>query len=184
MPILRRELTLSARRGRVQIDRAWFAGIVLVIVLGTFISWYYALKGAWSADMMSAVATQSFLFVVIAHAMSIFMLSTIGALSIAGEVDRKTLGFLLATRLGNAEIVLGKLAACMIGFLSSLAAGLPVMILLNVLGGVHPPVDLARLCRNPLDRVLHPLVGALGLERRPGWPPRDTASRCSPSSLG
>ena len=136
MPILRRELTVVARRGRVHIDRAWFAGILLVIVLGTFASWYYALKGAWSADTMSAVATQSFLFVVIAHAMSIFMLSTIGALSIAGEVDRKTLGFLLATSLGNAEIVLGKLAACMIGFLSILAAGLPVMILLNVLGGV------------------------------------------------
>ena len=92
--------------------------------------------------MMSAVATQSFLFVVIAHAMSIFMLSTIGALSIAGEVDKKTLGFLLATRLGNTEIVLGKLAACLIGFLSSLAAGLPVMILLNVLGGVHPQLIL------------------------------------------
>lgn len=142
MPILRRELTLSARRGRVHVDRAWFAGILLVIVLGTFISWYYALKGAWSADMMSAVATRSFLFVVIAHAMSIFMLSTIGAVSIAGEVDRKTLGFLLATRLGNAEIVLGKFAACMIGFLSIVAAGLPVMLLLNVLGGVHPQLIL------------------------------------------
>ncbi len=142
MPILRRELTVVARRGRVHVDRAWFAGILLVIVLGTFISWYYALKGEWTGDMTSAVATQSFLFVVIAHAMSIFMLSTIGALSIAGEVDRKTLGFLLATRLGNAEIVLAKLAACMFGFLSSLAAGLPVMILLNVLGGVHPQLIL------------------------------------------
>jgi ABC-type Na+ efflux pump permease subunit len=91
---------------------------------------------------MSGVATQSFLFVVIAHAISIFTLSTVGALSIAGEVDRKTLGFLLATRLRNDEIVLGKLAACMIGFLSSLAAGLPVMILLNVLGGVPPQLIL------------------------------------------
>ncbi len=57
-------------------------------------------------------------------------------------MDRKTLGFLLATRLSNAEIVLGKLAACVAGFVASLAAGLPVVVLLNVLGGVHPMLIL------------------------------------------
>ncbi len=138
MPILRRELTVTARRGRFHADRAWFAGTLLVIVLGTFACWYFTQKGAWSPELMSAVALQSFLFVVIAHGVSIFVLATVGALSIAGEMDRKTLPFLLATRLSSAEIVLGKLAACSAGFATTLAAGLPVMILLNVLGGVHP----------------------------------------------
>jgi ABC-type transport system involved in multi-copper enzyme maturation permease subunit len=142
MLILRRELKVAARCGQFHAARAWFSGILLVIVVGTFVAWHYAQQGAWSADTMSAVAGQSFLFVVIAHAMSIFTLATTGAVSIAREMDRKTLGFLLATRLTNAEIVLGKLAACVAAFAGSLAAGLPVMILLNVLGGVHPRLIL------------------------------------------
>jgi ABC-type Na+ efflux pump permease subunit len=138
IPICRRELTVSARRGRLQSDRAWFVAILLVIAIGTFASWYLSNNRFVGRYLMSQVAAQSFLFVVIAHAMSLFGVATVGALSIAGEMDRKTLGFLLATRLGNAEIVLGKLAACLAGFFTSLAAGLPVMILLNVLGGVNP----------------------------------------------
>jgi ABC-type transport system involved in multi-copper enzyme maturation permease subunit len=136
IPICRRELTVSARRGRLQLERAWFAVILLVIALGTFASWYFSSGRFVGRYLMSQVAAQTFLFVVVAHAMSLMGIASVGALSIAGEMDRKTLGFLLATRLGNAEIVLGKLAACLAGFFTSLAAGLPVMILLSVLGGV------------------------------------------------
>ena len=64
------------------------------------------------------------------------VVSTRAAPSIAGEKDRGTLDFLLATRLGNAEIVLGKLASCMAVLAADLAAGLPVMLLLHLLGGV------------------------------------------------
>ena len=142
IPICRRELTVSARRGRLQSERAWFAGILLVIALGTFASWYFSNNHFVGRYLMSQVAAQTFLFVVIAHAMSLMGVASIGALSIAGEMDRRTLGFLLATRLGNAEIVLGKLAACLAGFFTSLAAGLPVMILLSVLGGVNPRLIL------------------------------------------
>jgi ABC-type Na+ efflux pump permease subunit len=138
IPICRRELTVSARRGRLQSDRAWFAGILLVIALGTFASWYFSNNRFVGRYLMSRVAAQTFLFVIIAHAMSLMGVASVGALSIAGEMDRKTLGFLLTTRLGNAEIVLGKLAACLAGFFTSLAAGLPLMILLSVLGGVNP----------------------------------------------
>jgi hypothetical protein len=56
--------------------------------------------------------------------------------SIAGEKERRTLDFLLATRLDNAEIVLGKLAACMAVVVAHLAAGLPLVLLLHLLGGV------------------------------------------------
>ena len=33
MTLFRRELTTAARRGQLQANRAWFAGILLVIVL-------------------------------------------------------------------------------------------------------------------------------------------------------
>ena len=142
MTLFRRELTTAARRGQLQANRAWFAGILLVILLGTFASWYIAADQTVSRDMMSEVAARSFLLVLAAHAISILGLATLGAVSIAGEMDRKTLGFVLATRLRSAEIVLGKMAACLAWFGTSLAAGLPVMILLNVLGGVHPHMIL------------------------------------------
>ena len=138
IPICRRELTVIARRGRLQSERAWFVGILTVIAIGTFLSWYYSSNRFVGRYLMSRVAAQSFVFVVIAHAVSLMSIATIGALSIAGELDRKTLGFLLATRLRNAEIVLGKLAACGSSYFTTLAAGLPVMILLNVLGGISP----------------------------------------------
>ena len=62
--------------------------------------------------------------------------------SIASEMDRKTLGFVLSTRLLSAEIVIGKLAALLVGFVMDLGIGLPIMILLSVLGGVHPQLVL------------------------------------------
>ena len=135
--VFRRELLVAARRDRLQSQRSWFAGTLLVIVLGTFAAWYYATGPIVTREMMSEVAIRSFLFMVILHAIAIFGLATRGALSIAGELDRKTLGFVLATRLSSGEIILGKLAACVTGFGSSLLAGLPVMILLHVVGGVH-----------------------------------------------
>jgi hypothetical protein len=115
VPICRRELTVNARRGRLQSERAWFVGIPLVIALGTFASWYYSSNRFVGRYLMSQVAAQAFVFVVIAHAFSLMGIATVGALSIASEMDRKTLGFLLATRLVNAEIILGKLAACLTG---------------------------------------------------------------------
>ena len=105
IPICRRELTVSARRGRLQSERAWFVCILAVIALGTFASWYYSSNQFVGRYLMPQVAAQSFVFVVIAHATSLMGIATVGALSIASELDRKTLGFLLATRLVNAEIV-------------------------------------------------------------------------------
>jgi ABC-type transport system involved in multi-copper enzyme maturation permease subunit len=142
LAVFRREVTIATRRGRLQTGRAWFAGILLVIVLGTFASWYFAAGGRMSREMMSQVAERSYLFVGIAYATLLLGLATVSAVSIAGEMDRKTLGFVLTTRLRSAEIVMGKLAALLAGFVMDLGIGLPIMILLSVLGGVPPELVL------------------------------------------
>ena len=136
LPILSRELVVAARKAQLQAGRSVFAGILLAVVLCTFGAWYYWEHGSVSPELMGRVARQSFLWIVFAHAISIFGVSTAAALSIAGEKDRRTLDFLLATRLGNAEIVLAKFASSMILLLSTVAAGLPVMLLLSTLGSV------------------------------------------------
>ena len=127
----------ASRKRRLWGSRWFLAGTMLAIVLVTFAARYYWDAGHVSPTMMVRVAIQAFLWIVLAHtALILDVVSTRAAPSIAGEKDRRTLDFLLATRLGNAEIVLGKLATCMIVFVADVAAGLPVMLLLHLLGGV------------------------------------------------
>jgi ABC-type Na+ efflux pump permease subunit len=140
IPILRRELVVAARKAQLQMGRSFFAGIMLTVVLGTFGARYYWEQGSVSPEMMGRAARQSFMWIVLVHATTILGVATAGALSIAGEKDRRTLDFLLATRLGNAEIVLAKLVSSLTLFLSTVAAGLPVMLLLNTLGGIDLPL--------------------------------------------
>ena len=121
---------------QLQMGRSFFAGMLLAIVMGTFGAWYYWDQGSVSPQLMGTVARQAFMWIVSFHAISIFGVGSAAALSIAGEKDRRTLDFLLATRLGNAEIVLAKLVSSLTLFLSTVAAGLPVMLVLNTLGSI------------------------------------------------
>jgi ABC-type Na+ efflux pump permease subunit len=136
IPIMKRELVAAARKAQLQSGRSVFAGMMLTIVVGAFGAWYYWEHGSVSPDVMGRAARQSFLWIVLVHAMSILGASATAAVSIAGEKDRRTLDFLLATRLSNAEIVVAKLASSLILFFSTVAAGLPIMLLLNTLGGI------------------------------------------------
>ena len=63
--------------------------------------------------------------------------------TIAEEKDRKRLEFLLATDLTNREIVLGKLAACLANLTLLVLTGLPIISLMQLLGGVDPALVLA-----------------------------------------
>lgn len=136
IPILRRELVAAARRAKVQTGRSFFVGMLLTIVLATFGARYYWEDGSVSPQAMGTAARQSFVWIVLLHGISVFGVASAAALSIAGEKDRRTLDFLLATRLGNAEIVLAKLVSSLTVYFSTLAAGLPVMLLLNTLGSI------------------------------------------------
>src|SRR5207248_7583874 len=63
--------------------------------------------------------------------------------AIAEEKDRKRLEFLLATDLSSREIVLSKLTACLANLTLLVLAGLPVISLMQLLGGVEPRLLLA-----------------------------------------
>ena len=137
-PILNRELLAATRKTSLWGNRRFFAGMLLTIVLATFGARYYWDQGQVSDhDMMARVAFQAFLWLLIAHIVVIFVVFwEWAAPSIALEKDRRTLDFLLATRLSNAEIVLGKLAASMTFLVAGFAAGLPIMLLVHPLGGI------------------------------------------------
>src|SRR5262249_7488302 len=54
------------------------------------------------------------------------------------EKERKTLEFLLATDLGNREIVLGKLVARLANLTMLVLVGLPILSLIQFFGGIDP----------------------------------------------
>jgi ABC-type Na+ efflux pump permease subunit len=135
-PILFRELVSVARKRGTLTGRSLFAGLLLAVIFATLASWYYWEQGHLSPAVMRRVAQQSFLWIVAVHASLIVVVGTAGAIAIAGEKERRTLDFLLGTRLSNAEIILGKVAACLAALFMILAAGFPVMLLLHVLGAI------------------------------------------------
>jgi ABC-type transport system involved in multi-copper enzyme maturation permease subunit len=137
IPVFRRELVHAVRREGIHSQRGYFAGFMLLIVMGTFGAWAYA--GGWELPNfeMARAAERAFLLVIGLHAMALMggiLVRT--TMSIAGEKDRRTLDFLIITRLSAAEIVMEKLAACLVVFATTILAGLPVMLLLHLLGGV------------------------------------------------
>jgi ABC-type transport system involved in multi-copper enzyme maturation permease subunit len=70
---------------------------------------------------------------------------------IADEHQRKTLHYLLASRLSSAEIVLGKLGARLVHVASFVALGIPVVCLLALYGGLNP------------DNVFYVYLGTLSI---------------------
>jgi ABC-type transport system involved in multi-copper enzyme maturation permease subunit len=143
-PISNRELVIATRKSSLWANRVFFAGLLLSLVLATFGARYYWDRGRVSRhDMMALVALQGYLWMLLAHCVVIVSVFAGRAVpSIALEKDRRTLDFLLATRLGNAEIVLGKFAAWMAFLVAELAVGLPIMLLLYLLGGIDPGLIL------------------------------------------
>jgi ABC-type transport system involved in multi-copper enzyme maturation permease subunit len=133
--VYRRELLSFARRGGEPWWRSVFAGILLAVVLAVFASIYGKAEVA-SIRLMTEIADRAFAIVVAVHVIPLLDLAVKSSRCIAEEADRRTLDFLLSTQLSNAEIVVGKLAACLTAFLGTVASGLPIVLLLHRLGGV------------------------------------------------
>ena len=142
IPIFRGELSAAARQGKLQSERAFFSGQLLLMVAGSFAAWYFWSDGELTSSTMARIANEALRWSIAFHAGLIGMVAIRGARTIAKERDRRTLDFLLVTRLNSAEIVLGKLAASVLIASGTMLAGFPVMLLLHVLAGVELPLIL------------------------------------------
>ena len=91
-----------------------------------------------------ATFAESFFYVFLAVQMVAVILLTPAfvAGAIAEEKEKQTLDFLLATDLRNREIVLGKLASRLGNLALLVLAGLPILSLMEMLGGVEPRLVL------------------------------------------
>lgn len=138
-PLLLREFQTTARRGSTFWDRAGAAATVLTILGASAWAWDY-----WGLDWASVAEVRQFTLRTFACVVAFLIVLTMGvvptevARGLAGERDRKTLDALLATRLSDAEVVLGMTAAGLVKFVSAQAVVFPILALMVPLGGVGP----------------------------------------------
>jgi hypothetical protein len=143
-PFLRRELLASVRRGTAFSERRGAVVVLTAVIVGCFLVW-----DCWGLDRSSVTGSAKFGLAVFGLMVAAQITVVIGggfvqvAPRIASERDRKSLDVLLTTHYSSAEIVLGALAASLLRYVNSLAATLPVVVLMVVIGGIDPCLVMA-----------------------------------------
>jgi len=138
-PVVRYELITTARRGRFYLVRVVYGLLLLFQLWFLFQTWEMNHPGGGTMPQIHEFAEDA--FIQFAGAQGLALLCLIPALVagvIADEHQRKTLHYLLASRLSSAEIVLGKLGARLLHVGTFMALGLPVVSLLLLYGGINP----------------------------------------------
>ena len=145
VPVVGREMRVTARSGRTYWLRGLFALVMSVVTLGAI---------HFLGPLMPESQLGNYLFRVLAWA---GMLScSLAALDTADRISAErrdgTLGLLFLTDLRGIDVVLGKLAAGAFPSGYFVLAGVPVVSVLFLLGGVRPGevVRVALLCLNVL----------------------------------
>jgi len=128
-PIAERELRMAARSPKTYRGR-----LIICVVFGAITSWLY-----WASEQFSirgTVAAQTFSFASnIALMMCVFSVSTT-ADALSSEKREGTLGLLFLTDLKAIDIVSGKLAAVGVATIYGLLAGIPILWIPVLMGGV------------------------------------------------
>ena len=136
-PIFDSELRATSRRPRLYASRSACGALLLLVVGLSYRAWPQ--DQPMSVRQMSGFSRSMFVRLAVAQGVIVLAITpAIVATTIAGERSRKTLDDLLASDLTSAEIVLGKLGARLALVLTLLAAGLPILSLQTLLGGIAP----------------------------------------------
>jgi hypothetical protein len=147
-PVLFYDMTCLARRGRYFAMRCLYAGLLLVGLLAAYLNtnaYYHGHSFGVSSRQRAARLAENYFesFMVIQLVAVLLFTPAFVAGSVADEKVRKTLDFLLASDLRNREIVLSKLASRLANLALFIMTGLPILSLLQFLGGVDPNLVLA-----------------------------------------
>jgi ABC-type transport system involved in multi-copper enzyme maturation permease subunit len=139
-PVFRAELVGTPRRRRYYALRVIYGSVLLLIIWGNYaeLNRSAEFRGAEpSIDDFANFALTTFIwFASVQLATILFLVPALFGGVIADEKQRKTMHYLMASRLSSAEIVLDKLAARMLHVGTFVLLGLPVICLLTLFGGV------------------------------------------------
>ena len=153
-PVLVFELVRMARRSNFATMRAVYSCAILSALLLLYVRWVGLGAGSfwqelWAPGRIPMREAAGFgeafflVFAIIQFVAVLIVTPICAAPAIAEEKERRTLEFLLATRLESSEIMISKMIA-RLSYLGLLVlTGLPMLSLLQFLGGVEPRLLLA-----------------------------------------
>jgi len=141
-PVLFYDMVRSARRSRYILLRAGYCVMLLLIL---FFVWMTTAAHQLREEQIASRLAQDFfeLFTVTQLLAVMLLTPAYVAGAISEEKDRKTLEFLLATDLRNREIVFSKYLSRLANLSLFLLTGLPILGMLQFLGGVDPNLVMA-----------------------------------------
>jgi ABC-2 type transport system permease protein len=137
-PIFDKELRVSSRRRRNYVLRVVYVASFMIVLALVWLNFIVHRSSAVYEASRMAQAGLTIVGVVVwfqflmAQAVAIVMLST----SISDEIYHRTLGVLMTTPIGSAQIVLGKLLSKLLQLLLLMAITLPLLGIVRVFGGV------------------------------------------------
>ncbi len=137
-PIFNREFLTVPRRSRHYMSRVAYVGALWIIAVTAWLA-----TGGWMrpATLGETARFGPLVFQLLSFvelALFLFFSALSAASTVAQEKDRRTFVLLLLTDLRNDEIVLGKLLGSLLPIGLLLAATVPLLMLLLLLGGVDP----------------------------------------------
>lgn len=136
-PVLFYDMIRLARQGK----QVWFRGVYALLLLFLLFVCFLGSRhtGMSQAQAESYLARTFFEWFISSQFVVVLLLTPayVGG-AIAEEKDRRTLEFLLATDLRSREIVLSKFVARLANLTIFLLAGLPLISMIQFLGGVDP----------------------------------------------
>jgi ABC-type transport system involved in multi-copper enzyme maturation permease subunit len=143
-PVLFYDLVRQARNRRFVALRFLYA-LFLVSLLGAIWASLTKFGSAVPDNRGGASIAQSYFdyFMVVQFVVVVLLTPAYVAGAIADEKERGTLDFMLATDLGNREIVLSKLVSRLANLSLIVLTSLPIVAILQFLGGIDPNLVLA-----------------------------------------
>jgi ABC-type transport system involved in multi-copper enzyme maturation permease subunit len=145
-PIFRVEMVSVARRRRYFVLRVIYAALILFVLWATYSSSRYLVLGTGQQSIrQSAMLAASFFmsFSWLQMLAILFVGPAMAVGTIATERERRTIEYLFATDLSNAEIVLGKTFARLTLLGQFVLVGLPILFLFRLMGGIPAEALLA-----------------------------------------
>lgn len=142
-PVLFYDMIRTARQNRYFFLRMLYAGF-LFIVLAYMVFFSVLLERQFGRRQHALLAESFFMFFMLVQLTLVVLLTpAYVAGSISDEKERKTIEFMLATDLRNREIVLSKLVSRLGNMSLLLLTGLPILSILQFIGGVDPELMIA-----------------------------------------
>jgi ABC-type transport system involved in multi-copper enzyme maturation permease subunit len=153
-PVFTCDLVRNTRRGRYFLIRTLYGLLLLLVLWQVWAAHFWYRPGPVTTSEITAFAESFFAtFLVVQFVLITLLTPAYTAGAITDEKERRTLEFILTTDLRDREIVLGKLGARLLNLAFLLLVGLPILGLLQLLGGIDPGLVVAGFASTAVTMV-------------------------------